>query len=60
LDLHQVRLLLFETGLADLGVGEDTDYGAVTANAFEFTLDALPTGSFGALDSITLVPIVGE
>lgn len=60
LDLHQVRLLLFESGLADLGVGEDTDNGAVTANAFEFALDALLAGSFGALDNVTLVPMTGE
>lgn len=53
-----MRLLLFETGLADLGVGEDTDDGAVTADAFEFALNTLLAGSFGALDSITLVPMV--
>jgi hypothetical protein len=50
LDLHQVRLLLFETSLADLGVGEDTDDGAVTADAFEFALNALLASSLGALD----------
>lgn len=55
-----MRLLLFESGLADLGVGEDTDNGAVTANAFEFALEALLAGSFGALDSVTLVPMAEE
>lgn len=50
LDLHQVRLFLFETGLADLGVSEHTDDGAVTADTFEFALNALLTGSLGALD----------
>jgi len=60
LDLHQVRLLLFETGLADLGVDEDTNDGAVTADAFEFALDALLAGSLRALNrlGITLVSIV--
>ena len=55
-----MRLLLFETGLADLGVGEDTDDGAVTADAFEFALNTLLAGCFGALDSITLVAMVKE
>ena len=61
LDLHQMRLLLFETGLADLGVGEDTDDGAVTADAFEFALNTLLAGGFRALySSITLVIVVEE
>ena len=60
LNLHQVCLLLFETGLADLGVGEDTDDGAVTADAFEFALNTLLAGGFRALDSITLVLVVEE
>lgn len=50
LDLHQVRLLLFKTGLADLGVGQDTDHSAVTADAFKFALNALLAGSLGALN----------
>ena len=41
LDLHKVRLLLRETGLADLGVCEDTDDGAVLANALELAGDRL-------------------
>jgi hypothetical protein len=49
LDLHQVRFLLFETGLADLGMGEDTDDSAVTADAFKFALNALLARSLGAL-----------
>lgn len=59
LNLHQVRFLLFQTSLADLGVNEDTDDGAVSADAFEFALNALLTRSFGALDRIALVPMVG-
>lgn len=51
---------MFETGLADLGVGEDTDDGAVTADAFEFALNTLLAGGFRALDSITLVLVVEE
>jgi len=50
LDLHQVRLLLLKTGLADLGVGQDTDDSAVTTDAFKFALNALLTGSLGALN----------
>ena len=41
LDLHQMGLLLGKTGLADLGVGEDADDGAVLADALELTCDAL-------------------
>ena len=39
LNLHKVGLLLAETGLADLGVSENTDDGAVLADALEFTRD---------------------
>lgn len=39
LDLHQVGLLLLERGLADLGMGEDTDDGAVLLNALELAGD---------------------
>jgi len=37
LDLHKVCLLLAETRLANLGVGENTDNGAVFADALKFT-----------------------
>ena len=43
LDLHEVRLLLGETSLADLGVREDTDNGAVLPDALELTGDGLST-----------------
>lgn len=39
LDLHQMRLLLLEGRLADLGVGEDTDDGAVLLDTLEFSGD---------------------
>lgn len=39
LNLHEVCLLLLERRLADLRVGEDTDDGAVFANALELTCD---------------------
>ena len=43
LDLHEVRLLLGETSLADLGVGKDADDSAVLADALELTGDGLAT-----------------
>ena len=43
LDLHEVRLLLGETSLADLGVREDTDDSAVLPDALELTGDGLAT-----------------
>lgn len=43
LDLHKVCLLLGETGLADLGVGEDTDDCAVLPDALELAGSALST-----------------
>ena len=49
LDLHEVRLLLAETGLADLGVREDTDDGAVLADALELACNALATVLGGLL-----------
>ena len=41
LDLHEVRLLLAEAGLADLRVREDADDGAVLADALELAGDEL-------------------
>ena len=43
LDLHKVGLLLGETGLADLGVGEDTDDSAVFADTLDLAGDGLST-----------------
>lgn len=39
LDFHQVGLLLLKRGLADLGVGENTDNGAVLLDALELACD---------------------
>jgi hypothetical protein len=55
LDLHKVGLLLGEAGLADLGVGEDTDDSAVLADALELAGDR----GLGALLSV-LLGILGE
>lgn len=41
LDLHEVRLLLLESSLADLGVGKNTDNRAVLADALELARDGL-------------------
>ena len=41
LDLHEVRLLLGETSLADLGVREDAHDGAVLPDALELARDRL-------------------
>ena len=54
LDLHEVGLLLGETGLADLGVGKNTDNGAVLADALELTSPRL-----AAILSV-LLGVVGE
>lgn len=48
LDFHQVGFLLLERGLADLGVGEDADDGAVFLDALELAVDGL-AGLFGVL-----------
>lgn len=54
LNLHQVRLLLLERGLADLGVGEDTHDGAVLLDALQLAGDA------GALVLRVLLGILGK
>lgn len=41
LDFHQVCLLLFQWGLADLSVGENADDGAVFLDTFELAADGL-------------------
>ena len=54
LDLHKVGLLLLEGSYANLGVGEDTDDGAVLLDALEFTCDR------GTLGFGVLLGILGE
>merc|ERR1711939_853537 len=49
LDLHQVRLLLGETRLADLGVREDTDDRAVLGDALELAGDRRRRALLGVL-----------
>ena len=41
LDLHEVGLLLAQTGLTDLSVGKNTDNSAVFADALQFTISRL-------------------
>ncbi len=48
LDLHKMSLLLLKTSLSDLGVGEDSDDGAVLADSLEFTGNGL-AGRLGVL-----------
>ena len=43
LDLHEVGLLLAQTRLADLSVGENADNSAVFADTLEFTISRLAT-----------------
>lgn len=66
LDLHEMCLLLLERCLADLGVGEDTDDGAVLLDTLKITGDAL-AGLFCVLLRIlgeglllALVPVLVE
>ena len=54
LDLHQVRLLLLERGLADLGVGQHAHHGTVLLDAFEFA------GHGAALALGVLLGVLGE
>lgn len=54
LDLHQVGLLLLERGLADLGVGKNTDNSAVLLDALKLAGD----GSTAALS--VLLGVLGE
>lgn len=44
LDLHQMGLLLLERGLADLGVGKNTDDGAVLLDALELASNGRTRG----------------
>jgi len=62
LDFHKVSLLLLETSLADLSVGEDTNDSAVLGDAFEFTGDRGFGSRFGVLlgvlgESLLLRPV---
>lgn len=66
LNLHQVGLLLLEGRLADLGVGEDADDGAVLLHALELAGDGGARG-FGVLLGVlgkglllALVPVLVE
>ena len=66
LDLHKVGLLLLERSLGDLGVGEDTDDGAVLLDALELAGDRL-AGGLGVLLGVlgeglllALVPVAVE
>jgi hypothetical protein len=54
LDLHKMGLLLLKRRLADLGVGENTDDGAVLLHALEFASDG------GALGLGVLLGVLGE
>lgn len=66
LDLHQVGLLLLERGLADLGVGENTNDSAVLLDALKLTGDggtALLGVLLGVLGEgllLALVPVLVE
>lgn len=66
LDLHQVGLLLLESSLADLGVGEDTDDSAVLLDALELAGDGSTVllgvllGVLGESLLLALVPVLVE
>lgn len=66
LDLHKVGLLLLDGGLADLGVGKDTDDSAVLLDALKLAGDG-GTGALGVLLGVLgeslllgLVPVLVE
>lgn len=66
LDLHKVGLLLLDGGLADLGVGEKTDDGAVLLDALKLACDG-STAVLGVLLGVAgeglllaLVPVLVE
>lgn len=66
LDLHKVGLLLLEGGLADLGVSQDTDDGAVLLDALELAVDGgtavvgVLLGVLGESLLLALVPVLVE
>lgn len=66
LDLHEVRLLLLEGRLADLGVGKDADNGAVLLDALELAGDGRAAvlrvllGVLGKGLLLALVPVLVE
>lgn len=66
LDLHEVRLLLLEGRLADLGVGKDADDGAVLLDALELAGDGRAAvlrvllGVLGKGLFLALVPVLVE
>lgn len=66
LDLHQVGLLLLKTGLSELGVGQDSDDGAVLPDSLEFSGDGLTVvvgvllGVLGESLLLGLVPVLVE
>ena len=66
LDLHEVGLLLLERGLADLGVGEHTDDGAVLLDTLKLAGDGggaslgVLLGVLGESLLLALVPVLVE
>lgn len=66
LDLHKVGLLLLERGLSDLGVGEDTDDGAVLLDTLKLAGDGSTVvlgvllGVLGESLLLGLVPVLVE
>ena len=66
LDLHQVGLLLFERGLADLGMCEETHNGTVLLDAFEVAGNGCAAafsvflGVLGECLLLALVPVLVE